>query len=130
MTFDRDDLLADISNKELTALTTRLVEVGSDARVETTIPEAVQRVEDYTARYVVPDGVLKRLCRALVLWEIYKPLASIPEKRRQAYDDAMRELREIRDGKFASVYPSRDIDPAPAASGKGRWGSEAKFNTR
>lgn len=126
MTFTRADLLNDISDKELTAISTKLVLDGQPLPLDAIIAEQVERVNDYAARYVVPDSVLKRFCRAFILWEVYKRLQEIPKKRQTAYDDALKELTAIRDGKFYSVYPARDLDPGvpqPAYSGKGRHGS-------
>lgn len=124
--FTETDLLVDISQEELDGIAKEAVEIGQPDLIAATIAEQVQKVEDYTLRFDVPDLRMKRLTRALVLFEIYSRLSSIPEKRETKYNEAMKELREIRDGKFPDLAIE---DPAPEGlpSGEGRWGSKPKF---
>lgn len=126
MAFIADDLLVDISQEELDGIAGELVEMGDPDPITTTIDEQVQKVEDYTLRYDVPELRQKRLVRALVLFELYARLQSIPEKRQKKYDEAMKELRDIRDGKFPDLALE---DPAPEGlpEGQGRWGSKPRI---
>jgi hypothetical protein len=126
MAFTEDNLLPDISQEELDGIAKELVTVGDPEPIATMIAEQVQKVEDFTLRYDVPELRLNRLIRPLVLWELYKRLGAIPEKRQTAYDEAMKELREIRDGKFPDLAIE---EPAPEGSpgSTGAWGSDCRI---
>jgi len=126
ITFTEEDLLVDISQEELDGIAKELVTSGNPEPIATTIAEQMQKVEDYTARFAVPELRYKRLVRALVLYELYARLAEIPAKRKLKQEEAMKELRDIRDGKFPDLMlevPS----PAGVPSGQGNWGSKEKL---
>ena len=127
MTFTRADLLADISDAELTPLTEKLVNYGDPDPVATTIAEEQSRMERFIHRYDIEDAWLKNLLRPLVLWSLYKRLGGIPDKRQKAYDEVMKELREIRDGKFKDI-PLKDPLPSDTGAGKGKWGGDEKLS--
>jgi len=126
MPFAEQDLLPDISQEELDGIAKELVTGGDPGPIATAITEQTQKVEDYTLRYAVPADRFNRLLRPLVLWELYKRLGEIPKKRQTAYDEAMKELRDIRDGKFPALALE---DPAPEGlpEGQGNWGSATKI---
>jgi uncharacterized protein DUF1320 len=129
MIFTRTDLLVDISNDELTAMTTELVGMGDPDPITNTIAETQPKMDRFIYRYVVDDGWQKQLLRPLVLWELYKRLRGIPDKRQKAYDEAMKTLREIRDGKFKDLA-LKDPQPTDSGAGHGRSGSETKYQDR
>jgi hypothetical protein len=124
--FTESDLLADISQKELDGIAKKLVEQGDPQPISVTIAEQLRKVEDYAKRWKLEEERWKRLTRALVLFELYSRVGSIPEKRKLKYEEAMKELREIRDGKFPDLAEEA---PAPEGlpSGRGRWGSAEKI---
>lgn len=126
VTFEEEDLLVDISQEELDGIAKTLVTGGDPEPIETTIEEQIQKVEDYTLRYELPDIRAKRLVRALVLHELYSRLGVIPDKRVRKYDEAMKELIDIRDGKFTDLAIE---DPAPDGlpGATGDWGSSEKI---
>lgn len=126
MAFTEQDLVPDISQEELDGIAKELVTPGDPTPIATAIAEQTQKVEDFTLRWAVPELRVKRLTRPLVLWFLYKRLGSIPDKRQTDYDEAMKELREIRDGKFPDLAIE---DPAPAGSpgSTATWGSEEKI---
>jgi len=128
MAFVEADLLTDISQEELDGIAKELAEEqpGDPDPIGTTISEQVQKVEDYTLRYDMPELRIKRLVRALVLYELYARLQSIPEKRKDKYEEAMKELRDIRDGKFKDLAVE-EPPPAGLSSGQGNWGSKKKI---
>lgn len=126
MEFTEQDLLVDISQEELDGVAKELVRLGDPEPIETTIAEQTQKVESYTLRYAMPASWVKRLVRALCLYELYARLGTIPEKRRAKYEEAMKELRDIRDGKFPDLA-LEDPPPEGLPAGGGRWGSEAKL---
>lgn len=129
MTFERSDLLVDISDKELDPLATKLVQMGDPDPIASTIAEQQARMERYIHLYVVPDDWQRTLLRALVLWRIYQRIESIPEKRQKSYDDALKELTQIRDGKFKTI-PLADPAPADVSAGRGRSGSQPRYQER
>jgi hypothetical protein len=128
MAFIETDLLTDISQEELDGIGKELAEEqpGDPDPIAATIAEQVQKVEDYTLRYDVPELRVKRLVRALVLYELYARLQSIPDKRKSKYDEAMKELRDIRDGKFKDLAVE-EPPPAGMSSNQGKWGSKKKI---
>ena len=128
MIFARTDLLVDISDKELTPITTKLVELGDPDPITSTITESQAEMERFIHRYEVDDAWQKKLLRALVLWELYKRLGNIPEKRQKAYDEAKKTLREIRDGKFPDV-PLKQTPPEDISAARGRSGSDTRIAT-
>ena len=128
MTFERSDLLADISEKELAGIAEKLVQAGDPDPIPTSIAENQAEMERYIHRYEVAEDWQKKLLRALVLWDLTKRLGSIPPKRQTAYDAAMRTLREIRDGKFPDV-PLKAETPSDIFVGRGRYGSATRIPT-
>ncbi len=126
ITFTEEDLLVDISQEELDGIAKELVSEGEPEPIATTIAEQVQKVEDYTARFAVPELRYKRLVRALVLFELYSRLVEIPQKRETKHREAMQELHDIRDGKFPDLM-LEEPSPAGVPSGQGNWGSKAKL---
>lgn len=126
ITFIEKDLLADISKRELDGIAKKLVELGDPDPITTTIAEQLQKVDDFTRRYALPVDREKRLVRALVLFELYSRLGPIPAKRETKHDQAMKELREIRDGKFPDL-PLKDPLPTDVNPQTGNWGSGKKF---
>src|SRR4051812_43588968 len=99
MVFTEADLHVDISKDELDGIAKSLVEMGDPDPIATTITEQLQKVEDYTRRWAMPDDRVKRIVRALVLFELYSRLGTLPDKRETKYKEAMAELKDIRDGK-------------------------------
>ena len=129
VSFTEDDLLADISREELDGIAHELVAQGEVEPVQTTIREQVQKVDDYTRRYVLAEDRVKRLIRALVLWELPARLSNIPKKRQTKYDAAMKELEGIRDGKFKDLLALEDPAPAGLPDNRGRFGSQPPVKT-
>ena len=128
VSFTRSDLLADISDKELTALTTKLVNEGDPEPVETAIARAVSVAARYTERFIIPDAQFKGYVRDLALYFINPRLQAIPPKRQTAYDNTMRELRDIRDFKFKDL-PQKDPAPSDIQPYEGVHGGTPQINT-
>ena len=126
ITFTEADLLVDISQEELDGIAKELVSESDPQPIASTISEQFQKVEDFTARFAVPELRYKRLIRALVLFELGARLGEIPKKRQTKYDEAMKELRDIRDGKFPDLM-LEEPPPAGIPSGQGNWGSKEKL---
>jgi len=127
MTFTRTDLLVDMSEKELSALTQKLVEQGDPEPIAATITEQQARMERYFHVYVVPDDWQKTILRSLVLWRLCQRVGTIQEKRQKTYDEAMAELRGIRDGKFHFLGLKNPV-PTDITGYRGRSGSKPKLD--
>jgi hypothetical protein len=133
--FDRTDLLtgsAGISDKELTALTTKLIAEGEPSdKVERTIAEQAQKMERYIHLYELEEDHWKELLRKLVLKEVYPRLSPIPKKQQDGYDEAMDEMKAILAGRFAKTLPLLSPEPADIGNnGRGKWGSRKRLTTR
>lgn len=129
--FTRSDLLPGISDKELTALTEKLIADGEPSdKVERVIAEQADRVERYIRRYTLTEDHWKGLLRPLVILEIYPRLSTPPEKRKDAAKTALAELTQIRDGKFPDLPLSDPVPEDITGAGRGRWGSGTKLTTR
>lgn len=130
--FQESDLLVDITAKELDAIKTKAVGAfGDPNRVANTIAEQRQKVDDYTHRYNLDPERQKRLIRTLVIFELSTVLSDkIPEGRADKHALAMRELENIRDGKFDNLLPIIDPPPADLPPYRGRSGSNRKIQRR
>ena len=82
-------------------------------------------VNDYTLRYAMPDERVIRLVRPLVLWDLYTnpALGGMPPNVDAGYKAAIKELGEIRDGKFHDLALANPSDPNLAGP-LGGWGSK------
>lgn len=116
------DLL--LPESELVQLTDALRNAGVSVPLDTLVAEALQTVADYTAAYAVPEERKVRLARPLAIKHAYSLTGLVPENHQTAYEAALRELEEIRDGKFTTL-PAAATPPTPAAGG--RWGSAPKI---
>lgn len=127
--FTRSDLLTDISEKELSSITTKLVIDGDPDPVTAAIGRAQATVVRYTERYRLPEEQEKGYVRDLALYFCQPRLQEIPPKRQKAYDQTMRELRDIRDGKFPDL-PQQDPLPDDVQPYEGKFGSDPKLCIR
>lgn len=115
--FTRTDLLGEISDRELTTLVARVLHAGDADPEAAAIARAQATLARYAARYTLDDDTRKGFLSDLTLYYLSARVADIPANRQAAYDQTMRELRDIRDGK----YP--DLPLANAGADEGRWGS-------
>jgi len=122
VTFTRDDLLADISDKELTALAGKLVASGQADPAEVAIERARDTIDLFAGRYALPAELERRLISAIAVWEIVSRLSEPEEKHKLAWSEATRTLREIRDGKFPNLVERNPL-PATIAPTSGGFGS-------
>ena len=109
---------------ELAQLTEAMANANVTVPLDTLVAEALQTVADFTEAYEISGSRTTRLARALVIHRAYSLIGMIPENHQTAYDAAMAELRDIRDGKF-STLPAAATPPTPAAGG--RWGSRTRI---
>jgi hypothetical protein len=120
-TFTESDL--HLSQDDIDALKTSLENAGVADPIPTTVTEQMARVDDYTNRYVLSDSRYKRLCRALVIYQLFLLVGPVPANHQAAYDEAMKELADIRDGKFPDLAVE---EPTDLAAGTAAWGGTDK----
>ncbi len=112
---------------EITQIEARL-ETLSGTDIATVMAEQEGKVDQYTASYTIDAARRKRLWRPLAIYELYVLLKMVSEAVRRAYEDAMKELEAIRDGKFASTLAPASNPPTTNATGS--WGSNTKIKSR
>src|SRR4051812_1946806 len=120
MAFLEADL--NVSQAELDEIKTTLANTGENDPFPNAMAENEQMVRDWTARYIVPEATLKRLWRPLVLFRLYGLIGNISKALEKLKDDAMEELKAIRDGKFTN-YPDANPQPSGFVTTGGKWGS-------
>lgn len=99
---------------------------GLTLPVQEVIDGAVGRVGQFTARYVLADDHYRRLVRPLAVYDLMNfPGSVIPEGIKADMENALKELREIRDGKFADT-----LTPATTAPSVGAWGGTSRITPR
>ena len=127
MPFTASDLL--LPQSELSQITGALANSGEADPIARVLAECEQTVADYTARYQLTDARRLRLVRGLAPAELYRLAGStVPPQHQSAKDAAMRELQDIRDGKFPDLAPASVAPATPLHSGA--WGSAARIATR
>ena len=129
-TFTRDDLGGVITNDDLAKLETRLQSQGEPTPTPTAIARAVATFNRYAAKYLVDDDLAKRLIGGITVYYLYERLGQVLPLRQKVYDDAMTELRAIRDGKFPDMALDGQAAPTEVAPAPGRYGSRRGFHTR
>jgi phage gp36-like protein len=78
------------------------------------IAAACAKVDTYTSGYILPAALATGYARDIAAFQLGKRLAKSTDEQEKAYDRALKELEDIRDGKF----PTLPRDPAatlPAA---------------
>lgn len=113
-----------LPEKVLIELQDGLANAGFVEPFTTAAEEAEAVVSSYTSAYTIAAAHSLRLQRALAVYDLYFKLGTIPESVQKAYDEAMKELRDIRDGKFSGLT---DADGGTANS-TGAWGSRTKLS--
>jgi hypothetical protein len=122
-----NDLLAEISKKELDGLSKKLIEAGQPDPVATAIAESIDLIRDYIDPWKLREGTLRRLWRILAVCGIYNRLATLPEKREKQKAAVIKMLEDIRDGKFQHLLIDEETLPP---DGAGKWSSDKKFKPR
>lgn len=118
------DLL--IPDAELSQLTTALANAGVVQPLDDIVAWAAQVVADHTIGYTLSTIRIQGFVRDLTIWRAYTLAGAVSENQTKAYEAAMRELRDIRDGKFP--LPPATVATPPANAGN--WGSHTKLCLR
>lgn len=113
-----------LAQLELDQLERALANSGFTDPFPTAAAEAEAVVTTYTAAYTLSTAHAERLQRPIIIYDLYSRLGSVPEAVQKAYDAAMAELKDIRDGKFPGL-----TDATGGSTGStGGWGSRTKLN--
>lgn len=112
-----------LPEKVLLELRDALANAGFVEPFTTAAAEAAAVVASYTGAYALAAAHAQRLERALAIFDLYSKLGTIPEAVQKAYDEAMKELRDIRDGKFSGLESST----GDATNSTGNWGSKTRI---
>lgn len=122
MAFLVQDLL--LTEEKLQLLTAALANLGQADPLGTAIAEAESTVARYTAGYDLGEDDRKTLVRRVALFNAYALAGPVPDEISKAYDKAMDELRDIRDGKF--VQSAQD----GSGAGQAKSGSNPRIKPR
>jgi hypothetical protein len=125
MAFTESDL--NVSQAEIDEVKAGLANTGQANPFPNAMAEAETKVRDWTSRYVVPEDTLKRLWRPLTLFALYTLVGDVGKSRKDAYDEAMKELTDIRDGKFQQ-YAAASPQPSGFLQTSGNWGSKTRIS--
>lgn len=88
------------------------------------IDAACAKVDTYTAGWLVPESLRTSYARDIAAWAIAKRLSNATEDQGTARERALKELEEIRDGKFPGI--ARDPAATPPELPAIRTGSRTK----
>lgn len=127
LTFTKDDLL--LPAIILSAVQTELATESRPDPVGDVVTGAARTVETYTARYTIDQDWAARLFRAIAHNEIFALIGQRTQQHKDEADSAMKELRDIRDGKFPDLAVAEEA-PATTPVQTGAWGSQTKFKAR
>lgn len=83
------------------------------------IAAACAKVDTYTAGWIIPAPLATGYARDIAAFQVAKRLGKPTEDQQKAYDRALKELEDIRDGKF----PNLVRDTTTTATGKVRGGT-------
>ena len=118
------DLL--ISQDEIDKITEALANDAAPAPIVSVIAEQTRKVQDYTLKHALSEERLHRLIRPLALFQLYSLLGQVSPALQADHDSAMKELEEIRDGKFPDLALAVPV-PADVASAPARHGSQTRL---
>lgn len=99
------DLL--MTEAQLAAFTAQLASADQPDPLAVICEEESARVDLVCAAYELPAPWVRRIARALAIFAIYSRTAQeIPKQVRDGYDEAMKDLTDIRDGKYGNLLKS------------------------
>lgn len=120
-TLTESQLKSALTNEQITRSKTKMGEGESLDPVAEEISAALAKVDTFTAGYEIHASLLTGWTRDIAAFQVAKRLDTPTEHQVKAYDRALKELEDVRDGKFtnATKIPS-------ASAGKVLTGSRPK----
>ena len=85
---------------------------GAPDAVAEEISAALSRVDTYTAGWLPSAALTTSWARALAAWEVCKRLGIQSDGQKEARDRTLKELEEVRDGKFTGIAADTATPPA------------------
>ena len=93
--------------------------------VDEEMAAACAKVDAYTGGYAVADVLLRAYARDIAAFQVAKRLGAATDNQTKAYDRALRELEDIRDGKFSHLAVTDAA--ATNTAGSVAYGSDTKI---
>lgn len=118
-------LKAALTNEQIVAARSKSLVPGDADPVAEEIAAACAKVDTYTAGYLPDSALLTGYARDIAAHQVAKRLGTPTESQVRAYDRALKELEDIRDGKFPNI--PRDPASIPASAAKVKSGSRPKI---
>ena len=110
-----------LTNEQIVTARTKSILPGDPDPVAEEIGAAVAKVETYTAGYIVNEFLLTGYARDIAAHQVGKRLGTPTDSQVRAYERALKELEDIRDGKFPNIQKKPG-----ATNGKVAHGSREK----
>jgi len=124
-TLSDSQLKSALTNDQIVKARTRgLAEGDTIDPVAEEIAAACEKVDAFTAGWLVSAGLLTAWARDLAAWHVAKRLDTPTEAQTTAKERAEKELEDVRDGKFTGIERAPD---ATAGAGKVKTGSRDKI---
>ena len=100
-----------LTNEQLQAARTRGVSAADEMDpVEEEIAAACSKVDTYASGYSVPAGMLTGWARDLAAHAVASRLGTPTADQVRLYEQANKELEDLRDGKFKNISKAADVN--------------------
>ena len=111
-------LKAALTNEQIVAARTKGVSAADTVDpVEEEIAAALAKVDTYAAGYEVPPGLLTGWARELAAHNVAKRLGTPTADQIRTFERTLKELEDLRDGKFANIPRIAGPSAGKVASG-------------
>src|SRR5207249_11753092 len=95
-----------LTDEKLALLETANKNTANPTPLTTACAEAESMVNDRTSGYNISADWHNRMCRAIAQFELWKHAGPIPDEVLKAYDQAIQDLDDIREGKYPLLAQS------------------------
>jgi phage gp36-like protein len=102
-TLTESQLKSALTNEQITRSKTKMGEGETLDPVAEEISAALAKVDTYTTGYEVPESLLTGWARDIAAFHVAKRLDTPTDYQIKAYERALKELEDIRDGKFPNL---------------------------
>ena len=113
-----------LTDEKLTLLETANKNAANPTPLTTACAEAESMVNDRTSGYDISANWHDRMCRAIAQFELWKNAGPIPDEVQKAHDQALKDLDDIREGKYPLLAQS------DTGGSQSSWGSADKIKPR
>ena len=117
-TLTEQQLKAALTNEQIVKARTTGVSAGDTIDpVAEEIAAACAKVDAYAAGYVVPDALLTGWARELAAHNVAKRLGTPTADQVRTYERSLKELEDLRDGKFPNIPKATSVPTGKVLSG-------------